>query len=79
MALSARTYIRERSWTKLIRNLPEGANDMPVKMDYYKTFLALKACCVRENRYESDYNYIPSFNKGVVTITKIRNYGESDK
>ena len=71
MALSPRTYIKERSWTKLIRTIPEGANDMPVKLDY-QVFLALKQISIRENEKQEQYSYVPAFRRGAVTITKIR-------
>lgn len=71
MALSTRTYIREKEWTKMIRNLPEGANEMPLKF-CLPDYQSLKACCFRENHYETEYNYIPSFKQGEVIVTKIR-------
>lgn len=79
MALSTRTYIREKEWTKLIRNLPEGANEMPLRFRY-PDYHSLKSCCFRESHYETEFNYIPSFKSGVVTVTKIRKIanGESD-
>ena len=78
MALSAKSYIKERLWTKLIRSIPEGANEMPVKFDLM-TYQALKNSCVRENHYDTEYNYVPSIRKGSVTIVKLRKvgYGES--
>ena len=80
MALSTRSYIKERMWTKLIRNLPEGANEMPVKFELM-AYQALKNVCVRENNNDAEYSYAPSIRKGSVTIVKSRkeNYGESDE
>lgn len=67
MALSARTYIKEKSWTKLIRSLSEGVNEMPVKF-LYENFLSLKAVCLRENTYDSEFYYTPRYQDGRVTI-----------
>ena len=72
MALSVRTLIKEKVWTRLIRGLPVGVNDMPLKMKY-EVFLSLKACCLRENGYpQSEFVYIPNYKDGKVTITKNR-------
>ena len=72
MALSVRTLIKEKVWTRLIRSLPEGVNDMPLKMKY-EVFLSLKACCLRENGYpQSEHTYTPSYKDGKVAITKNR-------
>ena len=62
----------------MIRNLPEGANEMPLKFQYPE-YNSLKASCIRESSYETEYNYIPSYKKGKVTITKIKKDGESTK
>lgn len=71
MALSARTLIKEKAWVKLIRGLPEGANELPAKFTP-NDFFSLKQTCLRENRYDSPYVYIPSVSGFDVTITKIR-------
>ena len=71
MALSARTYIREKNWTKLIRGLPEGANKLPAKFSTNDSS-SLKQICLRENKYDTPYRYIPSISGNEVTITKIR-------
>lgn len=77
MALSVRTLIKEKVWTRLIRGLPVGVNEMPLKMKY-DTYLALKACCFRENRYLSEYIYSPSIRDGKVTIIKDRRCSDGE-
>lgn len=77
MALSARTLIREKAWTKLIRSLDEGVNELPAKfnpMDYF----SLKTTCLRENGYDTPYSYIPSVKGRDVTITKIRRVSDAE-
>lgn len=76
MALSVRTLMKEKVWTRLIRSLPVGVNDMPLKLKY-EVFLSLKATCLRENSYDTDYLYTPNYNNGKVTITKTRRDGKS--
>ncbi len=78
MALSTRTYQKERMWVALLRNLPEGVNDLPRKMEMMH-YQALKNTCVRLNKIEGDYNFVPSIRKGKVTVVKLRRtpYGES--
>jgi hypothetical protein len=78
MTLSTRTYQRERMWVALLRNLPEGANNLPLKMELMH-YQALKNTCVRLNKIEGDYNFVPSIRKGKVTVVKSRrtSYGES--
>ena len=72
MALSVRTLIKEKVWTRLMRSLPEGVNEMPLKMKY-EVYLSLKASCLRESGYDhSEFIYIPSYKDGKVTITKNR-------
>lgn len=65
-------------WVALLRNLPEGVNDLPRKMEMMH-YQALKNTCVRLNKIEGDYNFVPSIRKGKVTIVKLRRipYGES--
>lgn len=77
MALSTRTYQRERMWVSLLRHLPEGVNDLPQKMELMP-YQALKNTCVRLNKIEGDYNFVPSIRKGKVTVVKLRRtpYGE---
>lgn len=77
MALSVRTLIKEKVWTRLIRGLPVGVNDMPLKMKY-EVFLSLKACCLRENSYPQDYMYTPNYKDGKVTITKNRRCSDGE-
>jgi hypothetical protein len=78
MELSPRTFIKLKNWTKLIRSLPEGANELPTKF-CSNDWNTLKQVCLRENKYESSFSYIPSIRGFNVTITKIRrsNNGES--
>ena len=68
--------MKEKVWTRLIRSLPVGVNDMPLKLKY-EVFLSLKATCLRENSYDTDYLYTPNYNNGKVTITKTRRDGKS--
>lgn len=75
MALSTRTLIKEKMWTRLIRSLPEGINELPSKISY-NTYLSLKAVCLRENKLE-EYVYTPRFYKGKTTIIKEIYDGES--
>ena len=78
MTLSPRTYIREKNWTKLIRTLPEGVNILPATFGANDSS-SLKQICLRENKYDTPYRYVPSINGNKVTITKLRrtNDGES--
>lgn len=64
-------------WVSLLRNLPEGANNLPQKMEMMH-YQALKNTCVRLNKIEGDYNFVPSIRKGKVTVVKLRRtpYGE---
>lgn len=80
MALSVRTLIKEKVWTRLIRSLPEGINEMPTKLKY-DVYLTLKATCMRENNYDTDFLYTPNYDSGKVTVTKVRREddGESFK
>ena len=50
MALSTRTYQRERMWVSLLRHLPEGVNDLPQKMELMP-YQALMNTCVRLNNF----------------------------
>ena len=78
MQYSIRTLQRKRDWVELIRQIPEGVTNMPYKMAL-QTYHSLKATCVRENRKQDEYRYLPSFRQRSVTITKIRNHGESNQ
>lgn len=75
MALSTRTLMKEKMWTRLIRSLPEGINELPSKISY-DTFLSLKAVCLRENKL-GEHVYTPRFCKGKATIIKETYDGES--
>ena len=67
--------MKEKMWSRLIRSLPEGINELPLKISY-DVFLSLKAVCLRENKLE-EYVYTPSFSKGKVKIIKETYDGES--
>lgn len=76
MALSTRTLMKEKMWSRLIRSLPEGVNELPSKISY-DTFLSLKAVCLRENKLFEEFVYTPRFCKGKTTIIKEMQNGES--
>ena len=71
MALSIRTLMREKLWAKMIRSLPEGVQQLPQKMTY-PDYNSMRIVCFRINKTDQEYNYIPSINKGLVTVTKLR-------
>lgn len=77
MALSARTLIKEKAWTKLIRSLSEGVNELPLKFDPMDYF-SLKTVCLRENTYDTPFSYVPSVKGRDVTITKIRRKSDAE-
>ena len=78
MNLSPRTLLRKNDWTELIRTLPEGEFISPDKLKRSR-YDALKAVCIRENRYKTEFYYRISCAGGVVRIFKERrmNDGES--
>lgn len=53
---------------------------MPTKLKY-DVYLTLKATCMRENNYDTDFLYTPNYDSGKVTVTKVRREddGESFK
>lgn len=67
--------MKEKMWTRLIRSLPEGINELPSKISY-DTYLSLKAVCLRENKLE-EHVYTPRFSKGKTTIIKEIQDGKS--
>lgn len=74
MALSARTLIREKLWTKLIRGMEEGEHLLPGRMAY-DDYFSFKSSCFRENRYATGYLYKPSISDGKVTVIKTKSTG----
>lgn len=69
MALSVRTRIKDKNWTKLIRELPEGVHKLPTKFNHTE-FNTLRQTCWRESQYDTPYLYLPSIDGFSVTITK---------
>lgn len=69
MALSVRTRIKDKNWTKLLRELPEGVHQLPTKFNH-TDFNTLRQTCWRESQYDTPYLYQPSIDGFAVTITK---------
>lgn len=78
MGLSVRTRIKERQWTKLILEIPEGRHVLPGKWTY-DVFWSFKAICVRRSKTDETYHYYLNIRKGTAVLNKVRkSHGESD-
>lgn len=64
-------------WTKLIRSLGEGVNELPAKFNS-KDYFTLKTVCLRENKLDIPFSYSPSVRGTKVTITKIRRTSDAE-
>lgn len=69
MALSIRTRIREKNWTKLLRELPEGIHELPGKFSSAELH-TIRQMCWRESKYDTPFVYFPSISGNKMTITK---------
>ena len=67
--------MRMKEWVRLIRKLPEGTNELPLKMGY-DTYRALFNTCSRESRYDTPFNYNASYRGGTVSVLKFRKDAE---
>lgn len=78
MELSIRTLTRMNEWVRLIRQLPEGLNELPERIDY-DTYRSLFNTCSRESQGDTPFKYKASFKKERVTIIKSRKDAESSQ
>ena len=78
MELSIRTLARMNEWVRLIRQLPEGLNELPERIDY-DTYRSLFNTCSRESQGDTPFKYKASFKKERVTIIKSRKDAESSQ
>lgn len=78
MELSIRTLARMNEWVRLIRQLPEGINELPERIDY-DTYRSLFNTCSRESQGDTPFKYKASFKKERVTIIKSRKDAESSQ